>query len=37
VPEVWKTLTKRPIDHDYLPPIQGGSFFGRVPGVKTPG
>ena len=21
----------------YLPPLQGGSSFGRVPGVRTPG
>jgi hypothetical protein len=24
-------------DHKYLPPLQGGTLCGNVPGVKTPG
>ena len=28
---------ERNVHHKHLPPLQGESSFGRVPGVKTPG
>jgi hypothetical protein len=37
VPQIGKTLAKPRVDHNYLPPLQGGSFLRHVPGVKTPG
>ena len=36
-PKTGETLTKPGVNHNYLPPLQGGSFLGHVPGVKTPG
>jgi hypothetical protein len=36
-PEIGKTIGKPSVYHNSLPPLQGGSFPGHVPGVKTPG
>ena len=37
VPEIGETLAKPNAYHNSLPPLQGGSFLGHVPGVRTPG
>jgi hypothetical protein len=34
MPQLCKTLIKRAVDQNCLPPLQGGSFLARSPGLK---
>ena len=36
-PQISTAITNWAVDQNCLPPLQGGSFLGLVPGVKTPG